>query len=336
MLFLLFIVLFVHISVLILFNTMSVDEQIIRHNAPLALLNILLLGVISFFLDNLRRHYTVDRYVHRIIRGLKQIQRGDFTVRIAPIAGYNSFNELDQIIAGINQMTQELAGVETLRTDFLSNVSHELKTPLAVIGNYATLLQNPSITQEQRAEYAHTIFDAVQRLSTLITNILKLSKLENQQIYPAAAPFNLGEHLCECILSFEQLWEDKGLDIDTNIEDGIVVCADKELLSLVWNNLLSNAIKFTDRGGTISCSLKTEGTQAVVTVSDTGCGMSAETGARIFEKFYQGDTSHASQGNGLGLSLVKKVIDILGGEISVSSTLGKGSTFTVRLGRQTP
>lgn len=116
----------------------------------------------------------------------------------------------------------------------------------------------------------------------------------------------------------------------------MVICADRELLSLVWNNLFSNAIKFTERGGTISCSLRTEGTQAVVTVSDTGCGMSAETGARIFEKFYQGDTSHAAQGNGLGLSPVRKVIDILGGEISVSSVLDEGSTFTVRLRRQTP
>ena len=124
--------------------------------------------------------------------------------------------------------------------------------------------------------------------------------------------------------------------IETDIEDDVTVRTDAELLSLVWNNLFSNAIKFTERGGTVSCSLHAQGEQAVVAVSDTGCGMSAETGARIFEKFYQGDPSHAAQGNGLGLSLVKKVIDILGGEISVSSVLGKGSTFTVRLGRGLP
>ena len=334
--FMLVVILFVQSSVLILFNAMSIDEQIIRRNAPLALLNMLLLGLVFWMLDNLRRRYTVDRHVHRIIQGLARIQEGDFFVRITPIEPGSTFNELDQVIAGINRMTQELAGLETLRTDFLSNVSHELKTPLAVIGNYATLLQNPALTQAQRAEYARVISDAVARLSSLITNILQLNKLENQQIYPAAAPFNLSEQLCECILGFEQLWESKGLELDTDIEDDVVICADRELLSLVWNNLLSNAIKFTERGGTISCSLKAEGAQAVVTVSDTGCGMSAETGARIFEKFYQGDTSHAAQGNGLGLSLVRKVIDILGGEISVKSILGKGSTFTVRLGRHLP
>lgn len=323
-------------SALILLHAMKIDDQIISRNAPLAFGNMLLLSVILWAVDLLYRNYTVDRHVRRIIHGLEQIQKGDFSVQIAPIEKNESPNELDRVIAGINQMTKELASVETLRTDFLSNVSHELKTPLAVMGNYATLLQNPAITEAQRAEYAHTISDAVQRLSSLITNILKLNKLENQQIYPASASFNLSEQLCECILGFEQVWESKGLELDTDIEDDVVLVADRELLSLVWNNLLSNAIKFTERGGTISCSLKTEGEQAIVTVSDTGCGMSAETGARIFEKFYQGDTSHASQGNGLGLSLVKKVIDILGGEISVNSTLGKGSTFTIRLGRKMP
>lgn len=333
-LFLLVIALFVQSSVLILLNAMRIDEQVIRRNAPQALLNILLLGMVFFVLDSLRRRYTVDRHVRRIIQGLQQIQAGDFSVRIAPIDRNVRVNELDQVIDGINRMTMELAGVETLRTDFLSNVSHELKTPLAVMGNYAALLQNRAITQEQRTEYARAISDAAQRLSSLIANILRLNKLENQQIYPACAPFNLSEQLCECILGFEQLWEEKGLELQTDIAEEVFVCADGELLSLVWNNLLSNAVKFTQPGGTISCSLKTEGAQAVVTVSDTGCGMSAETGARIFEKFYQGDTSHAAQGNGLGLSLVKKVIDILGGEISVKSILGKGSTFTVRLGRQ--
>ena len=333
-LFLLVIALFVQSSVLILLNAMRIDEQVIRRNAPQALINILLLGMVFFVLDSLRRRYTVDRHVRRIIQGLQQIQAGDFSVRIAPIDRNVRVNELDQVIDGINRMTMELAGVETLRTDFLSNVSHELKTPLAVMGNYAALLQNPAITQEQRTEYARAISDAAQRLSSLIANILRLNKLDNQQIYPACAPFNLSEQLCECILGFEQLWEEKGLELQTDIAEEVFVCADGELLSLVWNNLLSNAVKFTQPGGTISCSLKTEGAQAVVTVSDTGCGMSAETGARIFEKFYQGDTSHAAQGNGLGLSLVKKVIDILGGEISVKSVLGKGSTFTVRLGRQ--
>lgn len=323
-------------SALILLRALKIDNEIISRNAPLAFGNMLFLAVVLWVVDLLYRNYTVDRHVRRIIHGLEQIQKGDFSVQIAPIEKNESPNELDRVIAGINQMTRELAGVETLRTDFLSNVSHELKTPLAVMGNYATLLQNPAITPEQRTEYAGVISDAAARLSSLISNILRLNKLENQQIYPVSASFNLSEQLCECILGFEQLWEDKGLELETDIEDGVTLCADRELLSLVWNNLLSNAVKFTERGGTISCSLYADDVQAVVTVSDTGCGMSAETGARIFEKFYQGDTSHTSQGNGLGLSLVRKVIDILGGEISVNSVLGQGSTFTVKLWRQMP
>lgn len=319
--------------VLILLHSMQIDEQIIRRNAPLTLGNILFLSAVLWGCNVLHRNFTVDRHVHRIIQGLERIQKGDFSVRIAPIETDNPLGELDRVIEGINRMTQELASVETLRTDFLSSVSHELKTPLAVIGNYAALLQNPALPQQERMEYAQAISGAVQRLSGLITNILKLNKLENQQIFPDAATFDLGEQLRACLLGFEQVWEAKGLRIETDIEDDVTVRADAELLSLVWNNLFSNAIKFTERGGTVSCSLHAQGEQAVVAVSDTGCGMSAETGARIFEKFYQGDPSHAAQGNGLGLSLVKKVIDILGGEISVSSALGKGSTFTVRLGR---
>jgi signal transduction histidine kinase len=221
--------------------------------------------------------------------------------------------------------------METLRTDFIANVSHELKTPLAVIQNYGTMLQQPNLSEEDRKDYARTVTNASQRLASLITNILKLNKLENQQIFPKKERFDLGEQLCECLLGFENAWEAKNLEIETDMEDGVNVESDPELLSLVWNNLFSNAIKFTEEGGTIGLKLHIENEHAVVEVSDTGCGISPEVGAHIFEKFYQGDTSHATQGNGLGLALVKRVVDIIEGEISVSSELGKGSTFTVRI-----
>ena len=135
-------------------------------------------------------------------------------------------------------------------------------------------------------------------------------------------------------MDFEAAWERKGLQIEASLDEAVAVTADRELLSLVWNNLISNAVKFTEPGGTISLSLKAEGEFAIVRVSDTGCGISSEVGKHIFEKFYQGDTSHAAQGNGLGLALVKRVIDIVGGDISVSSEVGKGSTFTVKLRRE--
>jgi len=170
-------------------------------------------------------------------------------------------------------------------------------------------------------------------MADMMTNILKLNRLENQQIYPKADEFDLGEQICQCLLQYENVWEKMDIEIETDIADDIKIRADQELLSIVWNNLFSNAFKFTPQGGKVSVSLAAEGDFATVTVSDTGCGMSPEVGAHIFEKFYQGDTSHSSQGNGLGLALVKRVVDIMQGEISVESALGKGSKFTVRIGR---
>ena len=230
-------------------------------------------------------------------------------------------------------MTAELGSTETLRTDFIANVSHELKTPLAVMGNYATMLQRPGLSEAERIEYAKAISHSSRRLAALITNILKLNKLENQQIFPKHEEFDLSGQLCEALLQFEDAWEQKNLNIETNIEDEVRLCSDPELLSLVWNNLISNAVKFTSEGGTISVTLKGEDNAILVSVSDTGCGMKPETGKHIFEKFYQGDTSHATQGNGLGLALVKRVVDILNGEISVQSIYGQGSTFTVKVRR---
>ena len=291
--------------------------------------NVFMLSLVCTAVDLLRRRLTVERPVKRIIDGAQNVMDGDLSTRIAPLRGVEpGFNV---IIDYFNRMVQELSGMETLRTDFIANVSHELKTPLAVIQNYGTMLQQPNLSDEDRKDYARTVTNASQRLASLITNILKLNKLENQQIYPKKERFDLGEQLCECLLGFENAWEAKKLEIETEMEDGVNVESDPELLSLVWNNLFSNAIKFTEEGGTIGLKLHTENGHAVVEVSDTGCGISPEVGAHIFEKFYQGDTSHATQGNGLGLALVKRVVDIIGGEISVSSELGKGSTFTVRI-----
>ncbi len=245
--------------------------------------------------------------------------------------GEDSGNEYDAIIKGLNHMVEELSGVETLRTDFISNVSHELKTPLAVIQNYGTILQNPALSEQERQEYAKAITEQTRKLSALITNILKLNRLENQQIFPEKKKYILTEQICECLLGFEQAWEKKNLEIETDIEEDVLICQDAELLSLVWNNLFSNAVKFCKEDGKISVSVKKEENSVWVSVSDEGCGINPEVGAHIFEKFYQGDTSHATQGNGLGLALVKRVIDIVGGEIHVQSVLGEGSTFLVRL-----
>ena len=301
--------------------------------AKLTFGNVLLITFLSGTIDYLRRKRMVDRPVKQIMAALDQVMMGDFTVRIEPVkefAGETGFNE---IIKAINKMTAELAGTETLRTDFIANVSHELKTPLAVMGNYATMLQKPDISEEERIEYAKAISHSSRRLAALITNILKLNKLENQQIFPKLDEYDLGEQLCENLLQFEEVWEKKNLNIETDIQDDVRIRSDAELLSLVWNNLISNAVKFTPEEGTIGVSLKTEGNLVIVQVRDTGCGIKPEVGQHIFEKFYQGDTSHATQGNGLGLALVKRVVDILNGEIGVQSVYGQGSTFTVKFRR---
>ena len=308
------------------------SEENIGTAAKMTFLNVLLLTLLFGTIDRIRRKLMVDRPVKLITQATERIMQGDFSVRVRPMhgAGMEGFN---QIGMAINAMAKELSGTETLRTDFIANVSHELKTPLAVMGNYATMLQRPGITEEERCEYAKAISEATRKLAQLITNILKLNKLENQQIFPQPKEFDLGEQLCECLLGFEDAWEAKGLEIETDLEDDVRIKSDPELLSLVWNNLISNAVKFTPDGGTIGLSLKTEGSSVVVQVRDTGCGMKPEVGQHIFEKFYQGDTSHATQGNGLGLALVKRVVDILNGEIGVQSVYGEGSTFTVKFKR---
>ena len=294
--------------------------------------NVVLLSVIFTLMDYLRRKITVSLPVKRITEAAEKMVGGDFSVRINAVSGFTAdgFNE---IINCFNKMAEELSGVETLRTDFVSNVSHELKTPLAVMQNYGTMLQQPGLDDEKRIEYAKAISDACRRLANLISNILRLNKLENQQIYPTAVEYDLGEQLCQCLLQFEDAWENKQLNIETDIEDGVMIRSDEELLSFVWNNLFSNAIKFTEPGGTVSVSLTGTAHHVSVKVSDTGCGMTPEVGAHIFDKFYQGDASHATSGNGLGLALVKRVVDIMQGEIGVESIVGKGSTFTVRFRR---
>ena len=308
-------------------------EENVSQAAKLTFGNVLLISLLFTVIDAVRRRLMVDRPTKRIVSAGEKITRGDFSVRIEPFGDNYAYESFNSIIDCFNKMAKELGSVETLRTDFIANVSHELKTPLAVMQNYGTMLQSPDLTDEKRIEYAKGITDNSRRLASLITNILKLNKLENQQIFPVPEHFDLSEQLCGSLLQFEKIWEQKSIDIETEIDDGVYINSDSELLSLVWNNLLSNAFKFTKNGGAVSVSLSADDDYATVKISDTGCGISAETGKHIFEKFYQGDTSHAMQGNGLGLALVKRVVDIMHGEIAVESEIGKGTVFTVRLKR---
>lgn len=310
----------------------TLTSENVASAAKITFWNVILITFLFKMADSIRRKIMVERPTKIITEATEKIMSGDFSVRIKPMesSGMEGFN---QIAMEINKMAEELGSVETLRTDFIANVSHEMKTPLAVMRNYGTLLQTPGLSEEKRLEYAKGVTDGSHRMADMMTNILKLNRLENQQIYPRVSEFDLGEQLCECLLQYENVWEKAGIEIETDIAENVKVKADAELLSHVWNNLFSNAFKFTPSGGRVNVTMTATGHHAIVKVSDTGCGMTPQVGAHIFEKFYQGDTSHSIQGNGLGLALVKRVIDILQGEIRVESAVGKGSTFTVRIRR---
>ncbi len=312
---------------------MTLTRENIGVAAKMTFCNVIFLSVLFTVIDAIRRKFTTEKITKYIAEAAKRLVQGDFSVRIAPVSSLSADENFNEIIDCFNTMAGELSGVETLRTDFIANVSHEMKTPLSVMQNYGTLLQMPDLDEAKRIEYAKGVAEGSRRLADMMTNILKLNKLEKQQIYPKTEEYDLGEQLCECLLQFENVWEEKNIEIETEIAEDVKVSTDGELLALVWNNLFSNAFKFTPEGGKVTLVLEATEHHAIVKVKDTGCGMSSEVGAHIFEKFYQGDTSHAMQGNGLGLALVKRVIDILDGEISVESAIGKGSTFVVKFRR---
>ena len=274
-----------------------------------------------------------DKPMRRLSRAMRAVAQGDFTVSVQPVHKRNKFDYMDLMFEDFNSMVHELSSIETMKDDFIANVSHEIKTPLAVIRGYASALQRGNLSEEEQREYAATIASASESLSVLISNILRLNKLENQEIVPNAAPYDLTRQLSDCALAHEEQWERKHIDFDAQLEERVMILADESMLEIVFNNLIANAIKFTEPGGRIVLRQEKAGGDVVVTVSDTGCGMDEETVKHIFDKFYQGDSSHSREGNGLGLALVKRVLDISGGSIDVRSAPGEGSEFIVRLRR---
>lgn len=287
-------------------------------------------AVICSTIDYFRRKKMIEKPVKIILEATQKIASGNFNIKLIPAHEYLKYDEYDLIFENINTMTAELSKNELLKNDFISNVSHEIKTPLAVIQNYANALQSPDLDKNKRSEFLKGLVVQTKKLSDLISNILKLNKLENQKIVPEIETFDLSELLRISALSFESLFDKKDISLKCDIDE-MKITSSKSLLEIVFNNLISNAIKFTDNGGKITIALKELNGYAVIKVKDTGCGIPKEVGEHIFEKFYQGDRSRFTDGNGLGLALVKKVIDVIGGEISVQSKVGKGSTFIIKL-----
>lgn len=318
----------IHTGVIVFMNYVQWNK-VVQSSIP-----IIYWGLVAVLLTLFTRKKIKDTYegpMQRLADATAQVAGGDFSVYVPTIHTSDRLDYLDVMILDFNKMVEELGSIETLKTDFVSNVSHEMKTPIAIIKNYAQMLQSDNLSEEQRKEYAASIEQAAGKLSSLITNILKLNKLENQSIVVEAENYDVCRQLCDCILQFEDLWEEKNLEIEAELEDEAQVYADANLMELVWNNLLSNAVKFTEPGGSIKVTQTSDTKNIKISVADSGCGMSADSVKHIFDKFYQEDTSHAKEGNGLGLALVKRVMELMGGDICVASEAGRGSTFTVTL-----
>ena len=262
-----------------------------------------------------------------LVAAMREVSQGDFSVRVD--AGDVS-GDMGRLVTSFNDMASELGGLELFRKDFINNFSHEFKTPIVSIKGFARQLERDDLTEAQRREYLDIIITESERLANMSGNVLLLSRLENQTIVTDKTRYRLDEQLRRCILLMEKQWTGKGLELDLEL-DGVEFYGNEEMLRHVWVNLLGNAIKFSPEGGPLGVSLRREGDRAVVSVRDAGPGMDEATRRRVFEKFYQGDTAHAAEGNGLGLSLAKRIVDLCQGELLVESSPGKGSTFTVWL-----
>lgn len=265
--------------------------------------------------------------VNKLSKAMSRVAQGDFTVKLE---SNNKLNEVQKLYHNFNLMVEELAATETLQMDFVSNVSHEFKTPINAIAGYTTLLQgNPGLTPEQ-ADYTEKILYNTKRLSGLVSNILLLSKIENQAIPSKKEVFHLDEQIRQAIVSLETRWSEKDIDLAAELEN-VSYVGNAPLLLHIWINLIDNAIKFNPVGGSILICLKSSEQNILVSVKDSGCGISETDRKRIFDKFYQSDISHKEAGNGLGLALVSRIIAIHNGHIEVDNCPEGGCKFTVIL-----
>ncbi len=312
-----------------IFNNIALNEYK-THIKYIIIIGYLFLGcLISSALVYLIRARGQTIKMQNICKAAQKVAAGDFSVRLDVYKNKKRKNEFDILKEDFNTMVTELASIEKLKDNFVADVSHEIKTPLSIIQGYADLLQTKGISEEQRSEYIKLISEQVNKLTNLVTNILKLNKIQTKEIV-CKEKYYLDEQIRFCILAMEDKITEKDIEIEVNLDE-VEINSDPVLLELVWNNLFSNALKFTDKGGKITFSLSNQGNVVIATIKDTGCGMSEETCKHIFDKFYQGDTSHSQEGNGLGLALVERVVTMLDGEILVSSAVGKGSEFKIVL-----
>ena len=312
-------------SYLLLFLTGFIPGFLLSHFGMPVL--VILMVILFSMMISVRLGSSKLKPMNDLINAMGKVSRGDFSVRVD---GEDIPGAMGEVVQSFNGMASELGGIEMFRKDFINNFSHEFKTPIVSIRGFAKQLERDDLTEEQRREYAHIIVTESERLANMSSNILLLTKLENQQIITNKTEYRLDEQLRNCILLLEKQWSAKEIDLSLNLDE-ITYTGDEEMMSHVWVNLINNGIKFSPVGGVLELSCCKREKQIEVVVRDHGEGMSPETEKRIFEKFYQGDSAHATEGNGLGLSLVKRIVDLCGGKIEVESTLGAGTAFTVLL-----
>ena len=275
-------------------------------------------------------YYIIKRVLYPLVelsdKSMK-VAKGDFSVVINE---KSSLPELKKTLESFNVMVQELNKVEILGKDFINNVSHEFKTPLSVIRSNINIIENTDLNNEERKHCFELINSAIEKLSNLVSNVLKISKLDNNKINIEEKTFRLDEQIRQCIVSHADKIEEKDIELDINLEETNIT-TDEDLLSQVWENLIGNAVKFTPKKGKITVSLVKEKTVIKVLVSDNGCGINQEALKHIFDRFYQADTSHTKDGNGLGLAIVGRIIKLLNGNIEVDSKINEGTNFVVIL-----
>ncbi|MBR3878763.1 MAG: HAMP domain-containing histidine kinase [Clostridia bacterium] len=312
----------------VLYGILSLQE--IRFNvflliAAMTLSSVLIGAILAAFAPK----FTFKRLT-RISEGMREIARGNFKTRVPEADKADALSEFGELERSFNQMASELDGLEIFKNDFINNFSHEFKTPIVSLRGFARQLQSGNLTDEQRKEYLDIIVTESERLAKMSSNVLLLTKLEHQQIVSEQTTFDLDEQIRSCILLLEKEWTEKEIELDIDLAP-IKYTFNEEMLSHVFINLFSNAVKFTPHEGIISCRLYEQDAKIIFEIRDSGIGMTAETRERIFEKFYQGDTSHSGLGTGIGLNIVQRILALAGGDVTVESEPQKGSKFTVSL-----
>ena len=315
------------VSLLIQFNVFEgVSEEIRMSNITLvmALISIVMGAALVILLGKIPQ-----KPINKFIDGLNSLAAGDFETRLSYKGAFSNHPTVVEVTESFNKLAKELENTEMLRSDFINNFSHEFKTPIVSIAGFAKLLQRGNLTEEEKMQYLNVIEEESMRLSYMATNILNMTKIENQEILTDITRFNLSEQIRFAVLLMEEQWSKKNLELQLDFDEHMIE-ANEELLKQVWINLVGNAVKFAPRCATVAVNICATAESYIVEVSNTGSEIPPEKQKRIFNKFYQADESHAQEGNGIGLAIVKKIVDLHSGWVSVRS--GNGMTvFTVEL-----